>query len=73
MPVPRYKHRCCAEGSGTTGPATVKESLRKRNESEFDAGNERAGYGLRGAKVIEGGLVTRVEELGLVGRRTAHS
>jgi hypothetical protein len=60
MPVPRQKHRRCAGASGTAGPAMVKESLRKRNESESDAGNELAVYGLQGAKVIEDDL----EELG---------
>jgi len=52
-------------GSGT---AAVKESLRKRNESEFDAGNELAGYGLQGVKVTEEDLVALVEELGLDGK-----
>jgi hypothetical protein len=55
-------------GSGAAGPAAVKESLRKRNESEFDAGNELAGYGLQGVKVTEEDLVALVEELGLDGK-----
>ena len=53
--------------AGTSGPATSKESLRKRNESEFDAGDELAGYGLQGVKVTEDDLIALVEELGLGG------
>jgi hypothetical protein len=52
---------------GTSGPTAQKESLRKRNESEFDAGNELAGYGLQGVKVTEDDLIALVEELGLGG------
>ena len=52
---------------GASGPATPKESLRKRNESEFDAGDELAGYGLQGVKVTEDDLIALVEELGLGG------
>ena len=52
---------------GTSGPTPLKETLRKRNESEFDAGNELAGYGLQGVKVTEDDLIALVEELGLGG------
>ncbi|KAH9009556.1 hypothetical protein EDB83DRAFT_2503313 [Lactarius deliciosus] len=52
---------------GTAGPAGLKETLRKRNESEFDIGDELSGYGLQGLKVTDDDLVALVEELGLDG------
>ncbi|KAI9460997.1 hypothetical protein BJY52DRAFT_1261667 [Lactarius psammicola] len=54
-------------GTRTTGPTALKESLRKRNESEFDVGDELSGYGLQGLKVTDDDLVALVEELGLGG------
>jgi SH3 domain-binding glutamic acid-rich protein len=44
-----------------------KESLRKRNETEFDVGDELSGYGLQGVKVTDDELLALVEELGLGG------
>ncbi|KAF8273902.1 hypothetical protein EI94DRAFT_1715173 [Lactarius quietus] len=55
-------------GSGGAGPAAPKESLRERNESEFDASNELTGYGLQGVRVTDDDLVALVEELGLGGK-----
>ncbi|KAH9064336.1 hypothetical protein EDB87DRAFT_1556753 [Lactarius vividus] len=52
---------------GTAGSAGLKETLRKRNESEFDVGDELSGYGLQGLKVTDDDLVALVEELGLGG------
>ncbi len=52
-------------GTGTAGPSALKESLRKRNESEFDIGDELSGYGLQGLKVTDDDLVALVSELGL--------
>lgn len=54
-------------GTETAGSTALKESLRKRNESEFDASDELSGYGLQGVKVTEDDLVALVEELGLGG------
>lgn len=47
--------------------STDKEALRKRGESEFDAGDELSGYGLQGLKVTDDDLRALVEELGLGG------
>lgn len=44
-----------------------KEYLRKRNEAEFDVGEELVGYGLQGVKVTDDDLLALVEELGLGG------
>jgi len=44
-----------------------KESLRKRNEAEFDVSEELSGYGLQGVKVTDDDLLALVEELGLGG------
>ncbi|KAH9162774.1 hypothetical protein EDB89DRAFT_1860506 [Lactarius sanguifluus] len=52
---------------GTAGSAGLKETLRKRNESEFDISDELSGYGLQGLKVTDDDLVALVEELGLGG------
>lgn len=54
-------------GTRSAGPAGLKDSLRKRNESEFDAGDELSGYGLQGVKVTEDDLAALVAELGLAG------
>ncbi|KAA1467908.1 hypothetical protein DENSPDRAFT_833070 [Dentipellis sp. KUC8613] len=45
----------------------VVEEIRKRNEKEFDVGNELIGFGLQGVKVTEDDLLQLVEELGLEG------
>ena len=52
---------------GGTSSATNKESLRRRNESEFDVSEELTGYGLQGVKVTDDELLALVEELGLGG------
>jgi hypothetical protein len=44
-----------------------KESLRKRNDAEFDVSEELSGYGLQGVKVTDDELLALVEELGLGG------
>ena len=54
-------------GSGTAGPAALKESLRKRNKSEFEVSDELTGYGLQGVKVTDDDLADLVAELGLGG------
>jgi SH3 domain-binding glutamic acid-rich protein len=51
----------------SASPTANKESLRRRNESEFDAGAELTGYGLQGVKVTDDELLALVEELGLGG------
>jgi hypothetical protein len=63
---PASKTSSLREG-GTSGPAAQKESLSKRNESEFDVGDELAGYGLQGVKVTDDDLISLVQELGLGG------
>jgi len=52
--------------SPSASPAS-KESLRKRNDAEFDVGEELSGYGLQGVKVTDDELLALVEELGLGG------
>jgi SH3 domain-binding glutamic acid-rich protein len=54
-------------GATASPPAVDKGSLRKRNESEFDVGEELSGYGLQGVKVTDDELLALVEELGLGG------
>jgi hypothetical protein len=54
-------------GATASPPAVDKESLRKRNESEFDVGEGLSGYGLQGVKVTDDELLALVEELGLGG------
>jgi len=58
--------RGAASASASSSPAS-KDSLRKRNEAEFDAGDELTGYGLQGVKVTQDDLLALVEELGLGG------
>ncbi|KAI0257669.1 hypothetical protein BJV78DRAFT_1116523 [Lactifluus subvellereus] len=52
---------------GGASPAANKESVRRRNESEFDVSDELTGYGLQGVKVTDDELLALVEELGLGG------
>jgi hypothetical protein len=59
--------RGAASSSSAASSPASKASLRKRTESEFDAGDELSGYGLQGVKVTEDDLLALVEELGLGG------
>jgi len=64
-------HRALFNASPRSEPAAsasspaAKESLRKRDKSEFDVGDELSGYGLQGVKVTDEDLLALVEELGL--------
>ncbi|KAI0051648.1 hypothetical protein FA95DRAFT_1484763 [Auriscalpium vulgare] len=57
------EHRALIDASPTPSPL----HLRRRNEEEFDVGEELSGFGLQGVKVTEDDLMKLVEELGLEG------
>ena len=72
MARPSHKALLDASPASKTTPlrgsgAAVKESLRKRNKSEFEVGDELTGYGLQGVKVTDDDLADLVAELGLGG------
>ncbi|VDC01888.1 unnamed protein product [Peniophora sp. CBMAI 1063] len=50
---------------------SVVAELHRRNEQEFDVGEELSGYGLQGVKVTEDDLLALVEELGLGGEEAS--
>jgi hypothetical protein len=54
-------------GAAASPGANNKEFLRRRNESEFDVGDELTGYGLQGVKATDDELTALVKELGLRG------
>jgi SH3 domain-binding glutamic acid-rich protein len=64
-------HRALFDASpGAASPSAShasKEYLRKRDDAEFDVGEELSGYGLQGVKVTDDELLALVEELGLGG------
>ena len=64
------EHRAAFNASPSPSPLRTKTSavdVRKRDEAEFDVGQELVGYGLQGLKVTHDDLLQLVQDLGLEG------
>ncbi|ETW86948.1 hypothetical protein HETIRDRAFT_114260 [Heterobasidion irregulare TC 32-1] len=64
------EHRAAFNASPSPSPLRTKTSaadVRKRDEAEFDVGQELVGYGLQGLKVTHDDLLKLVQDLGLEG------